>query len=103
MKYHISHLVAQDLHQLGKMMMMTTSLLPRPRSESCFSTMETEAAASDHLAQERSYKRSPKRDLAMTMLNLPLNPLKKKLHIGKSIQGSLLQKRSSLLGIELFR
>ena len=58
--------------QLGKMIIQTTSLLPRPRSESCFSTMETD--------QEVGHRSTPKKEMAMTMLNLPLNPLKKKLH-----------------------
>lgn len=77
------HLVAKDLHQVGRMIIQTTSLLPRPRSESCFSTMESEDA------QENSRKRSPKKELAMTMLNLPLNPLKRKLlHHHSSIHKS---------------
>lgn len=64
--------VAKDLHQLGQMLIQTTSLLPRPRSESCFSTMEND--------QEVGHRSTPKKEMAMTMLNLPINPLKKKLH-----------------------
>lgn len=54
------------------MLIQTTSLLPRPRSESCFSTMEND--------QEVGHRSTPKKEMAMTMLNLPINPLKKKLH-----------------------
>lgn len=66
------HLVAKDLHQVGRMIIQTTSLLPRPRSESCFSTMESE---SEQERPRKSNQRSPHKK----MLHLPLNPLKKKL------------------------
>ncbi len=66
------HLVAKDLHQVGRLIIKTTNLLPRPRSESCFSTID-----SDEMP-DRPLKRSPKKEVAMNMLNLPLNPLKKK-------------------------
>ena len=60
---------------IGQMLIQTTSMLPRPRSESCFSTMETENGDLDGTGvpnPDRSLKRTPKKEKAMTMLNLPL-------------------------------
>ena len=39
------HLVAKEMEGIGNMIIQTTSMLPRPRSESCFSTMESESAS----------------------------------------------------------
>lgn len=71
------NLVAKDLHQVGRMIIQTTSLLPRPRSESCFSTLESESdGGADHHRRPGKSKTSPSHK---KMLHLPLNPLKKKL------------------------
>ena len=78
----LHHLLAKDLHQVGAMIIQTTSLLPRPRSESCFSTMESEQGGDqggDH-ASMMPHKRSPKKEMAVNMLNLPLKPIKRKRH-----------------------
>ena len=72
--------VFQDLHEVGKLLITTTSLLPRPRSESCFSAMtgasdqpNADFANTDCDDSSNPFldKRSPKK------LNLPINPLKK--------------------------
>ena len=57
------------------MIIQTTSLLPRPRSESCFSNLDSD----DDQGHAHQLKRSPKKEMTVNMLNLPLKPLKKKM------------------------
>lgn len=79
------HLVAKEMEGIGNMIIQTTSMLPRPRSESCFSTMESENNSGnhdDHTHVDRSLKRTPKKEKAM--LNLPLKKKQKQMHPHKS-------------------
>lgn len=74
------HLVSKGMEGIGNLLVQTTSMLPRPRSESCFSTMESE----NGITPNRSLKRTPKKEKAMTMLDLPLKKKQKQTHHNRS-------------------